>query len=188
MRLKHLLPALAGAFVVGLSGSAGAVRHPAPQGQAGAGARGRHVARAHRDVRWYRAPRSMERAWAKFQAGTGGGFRARWDAATGVPLRLWGRGLAAPGSIASPAAAEKMARDMLAQHLGAARAGRCGSSDFVLAANNLDGGRRTVALRADASAGCRVVGGQVNFRFRNNRLVMMGSEALPFVRAGASAP
>ena len=46
------------------------------------------------------APRGAKPAWNAF-VGSHGAWEATWDAATGVPLRIWGEGIAAPGANAS---------------------------------------------------------------------------------------
>src|SRR5262245_37528416 len=55
--------------------------------------------------------------WKRFVAAFGGSWQASWDAATGVPNRIWGSGIAAPGAIADPAVAERVARQVLADHI-----------------------------------------------------------------------
>src|SRR5687767_3895480 len=39
-------------------------------------------------------------AWSHFVAQRGGTWQAAWDAATGVPTRIWGSGIPAPGATA----------------------------------------------------------------------------------------
>jgi hypothetical protein len=119
-------------------------------------------------------------AWSRFQAAAGGTWRAAWDAATGVPSRLWGPGLPAPGAMASAATAEQHARRVLADHLALLAPGAA-ITDFVLVANHTDGDIRSVGFEQRAG-GLRVVGGQVSFRFKRDRLFLIGSEALPDVR------
>src|SRR5262245_49441645 len=68
-------------------------------------------------------------AWSKLAAT--GRWDAAWDAATGVPRRIWGSGIAAPGAMANPAIAEAVARQMLADHVALLAPGAA-ASDFVL--------------------------------------------------------
>src|SRR5688500_18321626 len=74
-------------------------------------------ARTHRSVAWNAAPSWVNPApWQRFVTAHGG-WSAQWDADTGVPQRLWGEGIAAPGAQKSPAIAERVARQLLAEHL-----------------------------------------------------------------------
>jgi hypothetical protein len=57
--------------------------------------------RAQRQVRWSHAPTA---AWQKLAAG--GTWQAAWDRATGVPSRIWGSGLPAPGNARRPGPSE----------------------------------------------------------------------------------
>jgi MYXO-CTERM domain-containing protein len=189
MRSARLLSCLAGALTLtaALAESGSVHAFQAPPSQKGHPlfelADGSE-ARAARDLRWFHAPPSAQHAWAAFQATTAGRWHASWDAATGVPARIWGSGVAAPGSVASPAVAEAFARAFLKQHLALLAPG-ASPADFVLSSNDLDGGLRTVGF-FQHHHGLRVVGGQVSFRFKNDRLFVIGSEALPHVQARAT--
>src|SRR5215468_9357421 len=94
--------------------------------------------RAQRDVKWSQ-PSSA--AWQKLAAT--GTWQAAWDRATGVPSRIWGSGLPAPGAIASPQVAEAFARATLADHLALLAPGAA-LADFELVSNNYDGDIRSV--------------------------------------------
>ncbi len=133
---------------------------------------------------WDRAPRAMRAAWSAFVADVGPGWRASFDGRTGVPQRLFGPGLAAPGSLASPAVAEAYARSMLERHIALLAPGTS-LTDFELVSNDLDANMRTLGF-AQRAGGMRVKGGQVSFRFKNDRLFLIGSEAIP--RVAASFP
>lgn len=122
-------------------------------------------------------------AWHRFSAGVGGGWRAAWDAATNVPSRIWGPGLPAPGAMTDPAVAEAHARRLLAEHLALLAPGAA-ITDFVLVSNHTDGDIRSVGFEQRAG-GRRVVGGQVSFRFKRDRMFLIGSEALPDVKVAA---
>lgn len=127
-----------------------------------------------RSVDWMAKPSP---AWSRLAAT--GHWQAAWDAATGVPVRIWGSGLAAPGSVGNAAIAEQVARQALADHLALLAPGAT-LADFVLVSNTYDGNIRSVGF-AQMSGGMRVLGGQVSFEFKNDRLFVMGSEALPNV-------
>ncbi len=123
-------------------------------------------------------------AWQRFSLAAGAGWRAAWDPATSVPSRIWGPGIPAPGAMASPAIAEQHARRLLADHLALLAPGAA-LSDFVLVSNHSDGDLRSIGFEQRA-AGRRVVGGQVSFRFKRDRMILIGSEALPHVKVSAS--
>jgi MYXO-CTERM domain-containing protein len=192
--MRRTLPASALAFVLATlaAAPAGAVRTPdalagrpalerfglevlSGEGAPDVDVRGRMV--------WDRAPRALRGAFATFQTDVGGGWRAAFDGRTGVPRRLYGPGIPAPGSVASADAAEKAARLILERHVALLAPG-ASATDFELVANELDAGMRTVGF-AQTASGMRVLGGQVSFRFKNDRLTMIGSEALPRVRVTA---
>src|SRR5689334_6642963 len=120
------------------------------------------VARPLRAQRLVRASSGAGAAWQRF-ASAAPGWTATWDVATGVPTRLWGPGLAAPGAIASPAAAARFAERVLADHVALLAPG-AGPGDFELVSNRVDGGQRSVGFQQRAG-GRRVVGGQLSFRF-----------------------
>lgn len=130
------------------------------------------------------APASPTAAWQRFAVAAGPGWQAAWDPATHVPSRIWGPGLAAPGAMTSPTLAEQHARRWLADHLALLAPGAV-LSDFVLVANHTDGELRSVGF-AQRALGRRVVGGQISFRFKRDRMFLIGSEALPHVRVDQS--
>jgi cysteine-rich repeat protein len=108
------------------------------------------------------------------------GWRAIWDSDTGVPIALYGSSVAAPGSVADPAAAERAARAFLAANLGALAPG-ASVRDFEVVKNELDGSLRTVSMR-QTSNGMPVIGGSLMFVFGHDRLFAVSSHALPNVR------
>ena len=110
-----------------------------------------------------------------------GKWQASWDAATGVPTQLWGQAISAPGSIANPTIAEQTARRVLADNLQMFAPG-AELSDFKLVSNHYDGDIRSIGF-AQYKDGLRVVGGQISFRFKADRLYVIGSAALPNVVA-----
>lgn len=136
-------------------------------------------ARLQPDVQWSRAPARAARAWQSFVAGTGTQWTSLWDADTGVPLRIFGAGVHAPGSVASAEVAEAAARRFLAAHIDLLAPGSR-PEDFVVAGNHLGGGVRSVGMH-QYHRGMRVLTGQLSFRFKNDRLIAIASEALPDV-------
>lgn len=132
--------------------------------------------RTHAAVRWgvVRSP-----AWIAFEARAGGRWNASYDRATGVPSQIWGAGIATPGANASPVIAETYARTLLADHLALVAPG-ASLADFVLVSNHSDGEIRSVGF-VQQHDGRRVVGGQVSFRFKHDRMIAIGSQALPNV-------
>ena len=137
--------------------------------------------RTYTELRWAPVP-SM--AWSMFETRLGGRWRAAYDRATGVPSRIWGSGFAVPGANASPVIAETYARMLLADHLALLAPG-ARASDFVLASNHSDGEIRSIGF-VQQYEGRRVVGGQVSFRFKRDRLIAIGSEALPDVEVAVA--
>jgi cysteine-rich repeat protein len=121
-----------------------------------------------------RTPRAFGRLAAQ-------GWRATWDRDTGVPARMWGGVVPAPGTTHDAALAEAAARGFLARHVELLAPG-ARASDFVAIANRLDGEVRTVTF-AQTWRGVRVVGGHTSFVFGNDRLFAIGSSAWPDVDA-----
>jgi len=119
-------------------------------------------------------------AWSRFVAQRGGTWSAAWDAATGVPTRIWGSGIPAPGAIKHADVAERIARQVLADQIALLAPGAA-VTDFQLVSNHFDGSIRSIGFY-QRSGGLRVVGGQISFRFKHDRLVVIGSEALPHVQ------
>ncbi|HEY4176634.1 MAG TPA: MYXO-CTERM sorting domain-containing protein [Kofleriaceae bacterium] len=122
-------------------------------------------------------------AWTTFAAAMGGHWYQVMDRATGVPNRIWGSGLPAFGVMASAPTAEAVSRQLLAQHIALLAPGAA-IGDFELVSNRVDNGLRVVGF-VQKSRGLRVVGGQVSFRYKNDRLIAIGSEALPNVAFSA---
>jgi hypothetical protein len=144
------------------------------------GARIKAPLRAQRDVRWSQPATA---AWRKLAAT--GAWQGAWDRATGVPSRIWGSGIAAPGASDAPEVAAAVARMMLAEHIALLAPGSA-PADFALISNTTDGDIRSVGF-VQTYAGRAVVGGQLSFRFKRDRLFLIGSEALPNVAVPAAA-
>ena len=187
MRGRRLAALLFAGSIVAASGIALAVRAPersrgrradAPGLVAHPGSKLR--LRDHASVRWNRAPDAAATAWARFQSDTGASdWLVSWDEATRVPSRIFGRGVPAPRALRDPSAAERHARTFLARHIDLLAPG-ADPADFQLVSNVLRRGMRVVGFR-QTHAGMQVLGGQVSFRFKNDRLFVIGSEALPHV-------
>jgi len=128
--------------------------------------------RVQRQVTWSQPPTA---AWQKLLAT--GTWQAAWDRATGVPSRIWGSGIAAPGSIASADLAAAFARATLATHIALLAPG-ASPADFELVSNSYDGDIRSIGF-VQKHDGRVVVGGQVSFQFKHDRLFVIGSQALP---------
>ncbi len=162
-----------------------AARTPGPDhGELIRGADGRVVQHA-RTSAWRSSP--SQSATAKSLAGLRaelGRSWIAWDDTTALPHRIVLEGAAAPGVMASSAAAESMARGILARHLGMFAPGAT-LADFVLVTNDLSGGIRSVGFAQHHHA-VPVYGGQISFRFKNDRLVAIANDALPniAVRSG----
>lgn len=133
--------------------------------------------RTDRRMQWGQTTPSL--AWSQFLQRRGAKWEAAWDAATGVPVRIMGEGIAVPGSMQDAAIAERAARQVLADHLALLAPG-ASIGDFELASNHLDGAIRSIGF-VQRAGGLRVVGGQVSFLFKADRLFVIGSEALPHV-------
>lgn len=135
--------------------------------------------RTERGVDWAVRPSA---AWSHLAAT--GPWSAAWDTATGVPVRIWGSGIAAPGAMAHADVAEQVARQFLADNLALLAPG-AQLSDFVLVSNVYDGNIRAIGFH-QLSGGIRVLGGQISFEFKHDRLFVIGSEALPDVAVPAA--
>jgi len=173
----------AGLSLVAVSGEATAFTAPRAAAQGRQLAAGVGAARTHRDLAW-RAPSSAGRAHRELAAAIGA-HETLWDLDTGVPLRMWGRGVAVPGSVASAELAASTARALLERHLAVLAPGSR-AADFTLVGNDLSGGIRSVGF-AQHHRGRRVLGGQLSVRFKADRLVAIGSEALPDVKVALTS-
>jgi hypothetical protein len=180
--------ALAATFA---SSQALAVR--APEHHRGSGlevAEGIRPVRPAIQVSYTQIPKARKAAWDAFLAASGSrAWQVLWDTSTAVPSRIFGKGIDAPGSIQSPDAAEAHARAFLEKHIDLVAPG-ASPDQFKLVTNELHKGLRTVAFTqlaaTRAGATVPVVNGQLSFRFKNNRLFVIASEAIPFASAMAS--
>lgn len=182
MKFHQGISLLSAAATLAVSGTAGAVQTPAAFAQRPAVevASGDPV-RIAGELDWHIVPAQHRGAWARLVRAMGPTTRAVWDHDTGVVRRIWGAGVDAPGSVDSAADAERFARQFLAAHLALLAPGAA-ATDFVLVGDHLRDGMRTLGFE-QRRGGLAVAGGQVSFRFKRDRLFMIGSEALPHVPA-----
>lgn len=122
-------------------------------------------------------PVKARQAWARLETDVGPGWSALWDRDTGAPLRVFGPGIHAPGTITNAQTAERRSLDFLKQHLGLLAPGSS-IGDFILVSNELHRGIRSIGYK-QMHQGIAVLGGQLSFRFKADRLVVIASEALP---------
>jgi cysteine-rich repeat protein len=138
-------------------------------------------------INHHRVPASALRVWTNLLMEVGGTWMASWDNATDVPSRMWGKGVHVPGSVKNPDVAAQYTKGFLNRHIGLVAPG-ASPSDFLMVSNHLDRhGMRTIGY-FQYYQGLRVLGGQVSFRFKNDRMFVVGSEALPYVSTRAGAP
>ncbi|MEZ4404614.1 MAG: hypothetical protein R3B06_31630 [Kofleriaceae bacterium] len=128
------------------------------------------------------APSLAKLAWTQF-LDRHGSWDAQWDTQSGVPVRIWGEGIATPGANADAARAEAAARQLLAEQLELLAPGTR-TDDFKLTANVVHGGlhgglpMRTVTFTQHVD-GAPVIGAGVGFLFKNDRLFVISSSAVP---------
>lgn len=129
------------------------------------------------------APRVLTLA-ASSQAITvaGQAWQTLRDTDTNAPVRMWGPSVSSPASVADAATAERAARAFMAAQLAVLAPGAA-LGDFVLVTNalNASGDMRTVAF-AQHHLGMPVLGGAIHMAFKNDRLFLVGSTALPNVQ------
>jgi MYXO-CTERM domain-containing protein len=133
-----------------------------------------------RDLQWRAQPKhaSTQRSVARLRRELGQAWIA-WDDATLVPRRIMLEGLDAPGVMDSSDRAADVSREVLARHLAVLAPGAA-VDDFVLVGNHVGSGIRSVGF-AQTSDGREVVGGAISFRFKNDRLIAIASDAWPNV-------
>jgi MYXO-CTERM domain-containing protein len=118
-------------------------------------------------------------AWKAFTTAHGS-WQGLWDASTGVPARIWGEGIAAPGANTDPAAAEAAAWRILDAQLGLLAPGTK-RAHWQLAADVVHGKTgdlRTVSFTQSID-GAPVVGGAISVLFKRDRAIVLATAALP---------
>lgn len=199
LRLRTSALALSLALGLGFGpGSALAQRAPAGVSSGGlAAALSIAPLRVEPAVSYGAPPPARRAAWDRFvrASPSPSSWQALWDRDTLAPLRIFGAGFPAPGTVASPQAAEAHARAFLDAHRdllapGTAPASATASAELRLVANDLDGRLRTVAFEQLAPVEglglVPVIGGRVSFRYQSDRLFVLASEILPSPRFPAA--
>lgn len=174
-----VVPVVAALWILGPAEVSGVVQPPHVPGDGHRMGTDATPLRAGRDVVHGVVPPRAARPWARLQGELGPSW-ASWDRATGVPTRVFGRGLAAPGAVANPDAARRQAEDFLARHLDLLAPGATWS-DFELVSNHESQGIRSLGFR-QLHGGTPVVGGAVSVRFKADKLAMVASTAIPIDR------
>jgi hypothetical protein len=131
------------------------------------------------------APATRASAWSRFVRLAGGQWEAMWDAHTAVPMVISGAGISAPGTVASDAEAERFTRAFIAEHIALLAPGSS-PSDIRLVANVTDGEMRTVGF-VQTHQGTEVFDTQLFVEFKNDRLFVVGSTAMPDVTVPPAA-
>lgn len=140
--------------------------------------------RAQRTVEFNPTWRVRNAGWQHFLTSQSGTWNTLWDRDTDVPLRIFGSGIDAPDAIASSERAEHHAWTHLAAHLPLLAPGST-VDDFAVISNQLVGDIRVVGF-AQHHGGVLVLGGQIGFAFKRDRLLVIGSQALPHVRVATT--
>lgn len=135
----------------------------------------------------WQTPPAAQRPWQALTAAHGR-WRAVWDLDRGVPRRVYGEGIAVPGANGSALLAEAAARRLLAEQLALLAPGAA-VDEWELVANVVHGRGGTMRSVGfvQRHAGMRVLGGQVGFLFKADRMIVMSSDAVPHVRIAAPA-
>jgi hypothetical protein len=125
------------------------------------------------------APPAARAAWRAFQAEHGTAWHASFDRDTGVARRVWGEGIAVPLASGNPMAAASAAGALLGKHLDLLAPGTR-FDDFVPLANDWDAlSRLRTVTFAQTRGGVPVIGGQISVRIKNDRVILLASEAVP---------
>jgi MYXO-CTERM domain-containing protein len=130
-----------------------------------------------RDVAWNHQPSGgADSAWRRLEAEVGWA-RASWERRGEVPSRILLSGVHVPDSVRTPGVALNWGRAFLSRHIDLLAPG-ASPGDFVLVADDLDAGIRSLGFQ-QMHGGIPVVGGQISLRFKHDRLIAIGSEAIP---------
>jgi len=126
-------------------------------------------------------PSEAAPAWRLLRDELGPQCQAAWNLDSGVLAYAWGHSVVVPNSVSSPAVAAAHARALLDRHIDLLAPGARGA-DFVLIANHLSAGQRAVGFQ-QRTEGLRVLSGQLSFRYKNDRLFMIASQAVAHAEA-----
>ena len=126
------------------------------------------------------APASRAAAWSRFVRLAGGSWNAMWDAHTAIPMAISGAGIFAPGTVQGDAEAERFTRAFIAEHIALLAPGSS-AGDLRLVDNITDGQMRTLGF-VQTYQGMEVFDTHLIFEFKNDRLFVVGSTAMPDVQ------
>jgi hypothetical protein len=130
-------------------------------------------------------PSARASAWSRFLRLAGGQWEGTWDAHTAVPMAITGSGIAAPGTVADAAEAERFTRAFIAEHIALLAPGSS-LNDIRLVDNIADGEMRTLGF-VQTYQGLEVFDTHLIFEFKNDRLFVVGSTAMPDVQLPGAA-
>jgi len=122
-------------------------------------------------------PQTKQRQWSTFLQRHGTRWRALWDTDKNVPLRIYGQGIYIEGANQDAKQAQTAARALLNEHLQLFAPG-ASPENFELISNEEDAGIRSVGF-LQKFRGMDVKGGTFSVRFKNDRLFVIASTALP---------
>lgn len=132
-------------------------------------------------ARLARSPDARASAMARLQAEVGVGAWTRFDADTSVLDTLIPVGVTVPGASHRPEAAAEFATQFLGRHLELLAPGSH-VADFELVSDVRTGDVRSVGF-VQRHAGTPILGAQLSFRFKADRLIAVRSQAIPHVSA-----
>lgn len=148
-------------------------------------ANGRILAGSPDRHRWRATSNPLKARAFKAVASDLGSAWATWDSLNEHPRQIMGTGMEAPGTIASPTEAQRVAEDFLARHIALLAPGSH-ASDFVLISNDESSGIRSLGF-AQFAGGREVVGGQIGLVFAHDRLVLINNLAQPYPYVATSS-
>ncbi len=137
-----------------------------------AGAGGRAQAQAAYATQ---APSKKAQDWQRFVGAVGGEWKALWDGPSQMPIRVYGTGIAVPGSSASADEALRATQELLEEHLYLF-APDSKLADFKVVSNVLTPrGMRVVGLR-QFYRGLPIVDAQFSVRIVDDRIIVIAAE------------
>ncbi len=132
-------------------------------------------------------PKKAVGDWQDFISRYPGSWKSLWNVDTKIPLRIYGSGIPVFSEPATQAVSSDKARAFFKRNIGLLAPGST-IFDFSLVSNHLDtfSGVRTIGF-VQHKDGRVVEGGQVSFRFKHGRLIVMAADSFPDV-ASATGP